>query len=540
MDTSSKKLPIHKHPLFSSSRFHGHCDACTNTQGEYYGGYRCNDSDCNLVFFHKECAESPSEINHPSHPEHPLKLTHDPPRSMCDLCGKNIYVAEAPYFYHCSICDFNVDTSCARKPSFPLVVPHPNPQEPPFVFIKENQTEFGCCGVCEQPVFGAYLYGRPSCDEYVHLECINLAEKVNLPFHPSHRFELTKSASLSGDKVCLLCGVSLERVLYYCSTCDFRVCLGCVITPPPLVIEHSRTHEHHLTLSSRQISFTCNVCGMHDDRSSYSCLPCDFMVHRSCIDLPQVVIINRHEHRLSRTNHLGPGYLDCGVCRRPVNQFHGAYTCSICPKYVVHSQCATSMEVWDGINLEGIPEEIEDLPFKVVGDNMINHFSHEEHNLRLNSENVVYDEATRCEACVFPLNDSSDPIYSCEECDYFLHEKCANLPVKIRHLSHRKPFTLHARGEDPEDDWFVCSLCQKSLTGFRYMSVFYTLDVRCSSVSEPFVCDGHLHPLYYELEASIRECDSCHNSVDYHVVKCNVCEFSLDFSCATLPKASSE
>ncbi|CAN7051572.1 hypothetical protein BRARA_G01485 [Brassica rapa] len=536
MDASSTKLPIHEHPLASSARFHGHCQGCGKS-GNYYGGYLCNDPECRVVMFHKECAESPLEINHPSHPEHPLLLTQNPPRSKCDLCGKYLFVHDFPYFYHCSICDFNVDTSCARKPPLPLH--HPDPQEPPFFLIKENQSQ-KLCRVCEQPVCGKYHYGRPSCDEYVHLECVDVAEKVkHLPFHPDHPLEYTTSTYGEDQKSCILCGVTLEGVLYHCSTCDFSMCLGCVITPPPLVIEHPKTHEHQLTLSTRQISFTCNVCGVPDNRSSYSCLPCGFTVHRSCIDMPQVIIINRHNHRLSYTNHLGPGFSDCGVCRRPVDQLRGAYSCSICPTYAVHSKCATTIRVWDGINLEGIPEEIEDLPFKVVGDDnmMINHFSHEEHNLRLTSENVISDETTLCAACVYPLNDSG-PIYSCVECDYFLHEKCANLPMKIQHVSYSGQFVLHASGgEGPEGDLFDCLVCDKTSTGFRYTYDVFNLDVHCSSVSEPFVYDGHLHPLYYEPEASITTCDTCQNTVFYHVLKCDVCEFSVDFSCATLPKA---
>uniref|UniRef100_A0A0D3CXG2 Phorbol-ester/DAG-type domain-containing protein n=1 Tax=Brassica oleracea var. oleracea TaxID=109376 RepID=A0A0D3CXG2_BRAOL len=429
MDASSTKLPIHEHPLFSSARFHSRCQGC-GKWGDYYGGYLCNDSECGrIVMFHKECAESPLEINHPSHPEHPLILTETPPRFKCDLCGKYLFVQCFPYFYHCSICDFNVDTSCARKPPLPLH--HPDPQEPPFVLIKENQSQERC-RVCEQSVCGKYHYGRPSCDEYVHLECVDVAEKVkHLPFHPDHPLDM---------------------------------CLGCVITPPPLVIEHPKTHEHQLTLSTRQISFTCNVCGVPDNRSSYSCLPCGFTVHRSCIDMPQVIIINRHNHRLAYTNHLGPGFSDCGVCRRPVDQLHGAYSCSICPTYAVHSKCATTIKVWDGINLEGVPEEIEELPFKVVGDdNMkINHFSHEEHNLRLTSENVITDETTLCAACVYPLSDSG-PIYSCVECDYFLHEKCANLPMKIRHVSYNGQFVLHARGGEGPEVQFLNHLSMKAI-----------------------------------------------------------------------------
>ncbi|KAF3524096.1 hypothetical protein F2Q69_00050608 [Brassica cretica] len=474
MDASSTKLPIHEHPLFSSARFHSRCQGC-GKWGDYYGGYLCNDSECGrIVMFHKECAESPLEINHPSHPEHPLILTETPPRFKCDLCGKYLFVQCFPYFYHCSICDFNVDTSCARKPPLPLH--HPDPQEPPFVLIKENQSQERC-RVCEQSVCGKYHYGRPSCDEYVHLECVDVAEKVkHLPFHPDHPLEYTTSTYGEDQKSCVLCGVTLEGVLYHCSTCDFSMCLGCVITPPPLTTE-ALIHVFHVVLRSIEVVL--------------------------------------------------------------IYQLHGAYSCSICPTYAVHSKCATTIKVWDGINLEGVPEEIEELPFKVVGDdNMkINHFSHEEHNLRLTSENVISDETTLCAACVYPLSDSG-PIYSCVECDYFLHEKCANLPMKIRHVSYSGQFVLHARGgEGPEGDLFDCLVCEKTSTGFRYTYDVFNLDVHCSSVSEPFVYEGHLHPLYYEHEASITTCDTCQNTVFYHVLKCDVCEFSVDFSCATLPKA---
>ncbi|XP_006418990.2 LOW QUALITY PROTEIN: uncharacterized protein LOC18013840 [Eutrema salsugineum] len=346
MGTSSIKLPIHEHPLISTSRFLGSCDGCsTNHGGCYYGGYRCNVSDCEGAFFHKECAESPLEINHPSHrSDHPLRLTKNPPRSICDLCGNNIFV-DVTYLYHCSKCDFNVDTSCARKPPLPLVV-ELNLQELPFFLLKETESE-DSCGVCKQRVSGTYHFGRPSCDEYVHVECINVKMKVNLPFHPSHPLEfiiISESLSDDAEKACVLCGVRPEFVLYYCSICGFSICLDCVKIPPPLVIKHSKTHEHHLTLLSRRISFTCNVCGMHEDEGScYLCLPCGFMVHRSCIDLPQVIIINRHDHRISRTNHLGPGYSNCGVCRLPLNQFYGLILAPFVPNmlFIHNAQQAT-------------------------------------------------------------------------------------------------------------------------------------------------------------------------------------------------------
>ncbi|AEE78079.1 Cysteine/Histidine-rich C1 domain family protein [Arabidopsis thaliana] len=464
----SIKLPIHIHPLSLSFRFHDRCEGCSfRNQGEYYGGYRCNDSDCNRVLFHKECAESPLEINHPSHPEHPLRLTERPPRYECDICGIH-HLADVPYFYHCSICDFNVDTSCARKPPPP---PTHDFQDLPFVFPKISGI-YNCCGVCGHSVVaGKYYYSLPSRDQYAHLECIYHEKKVNLPFHPNHPLELTISKSLPDDaeKACVLCGVRSEIVMYYCLICDFSMCLNCVRSPPPL--------------TAKSLIYVFNVM----------------------LWSIEVVLAYRIES-------VSWGF--------------------ICPKYVVHSQCATSYNVWDGIELEGIPEEAEDLPFKVVGDNLINHFSHEKHNLRLTNEDIIYDESSRCEACIFPRNSGS--IYCCDQCTFFLHEKCAHLPMKRRHLIYNRPFTLHARGKDLQIDWFSCDACGKQSTGFRYISDDLMLDVHCSSVSEPFVHDGHVHPLYYKEEASTK-CDSCHK-LSYNMLGCDVCDFSLDFCCANLPK----
>lgn len=70
-----KLLSIHEHPLLPSAMFIvGKCDGC-RVRGLMYGSYYCNKANC-FCWFHKDCAESPLEINHhPSHPEHPLLLT---------------------------------------------------------------------------------------------------------------------------------------------------------------------------------------------------------------------------------------------------------------------------------------------------------------------------------------------------------------------------------------------------------------------------------------------------------------------------------
>ncbi|KAF2534550.1 hypothetical protein F2Q70_00029137 [Brassica cretica] len=101
------------------------------------------------------------------------------------------------------------------------------------------------------------------------------------------------------------------------------------------------------------------------------------------------------------------------------------------------------------VEREGTPEEEEEIaPYEVIDDNTIRHFSHD-HNLQLNKDGMILSENTVCKACVFEI--SSEPFYICkhQQCDFILHEKCANLPRKKTpcvqqpaiHASHR--FSLH-------------------------------------------------------------------------------------------------
>lgn len=64
------------------------------------------------------------------------------------------------------------------------------------------------------------------------------------------------------------------------------------------------------------------------------CLECGFLVHPGCINLPLVININRHDHRMSLTQQLSFEVSKCGVCRQKNNRFYGAYKCSNCPNYL--------------------------------------------------------------------------------------------------------------------------------------------------------------------------------------------------------------
>ncbi|XP_024014382.1 uncharacterized protein LOC112088356 [Eutrema salsugineum] len=344
----------------------------------------------------------------------------------------------------------------------------------------------------------AYSYDYDDDDDDASLTPSEVFEQIMGPTVklPIHEHSLYNHHSSEGH--CDGCPELRENGLhgYNCHTCTFTVHKECAESLPK--INHPSHQGHPLTLQKHGLPLVSA-----DD--SYRL--CGAKLRKLCY-LPRVIGIIRHTHRISRTYLLGVGDWTCGVCRRRINGRFGAYSCSICPDYVVHSRCATRGDVWDGRELEDEPEENDECeePFRVVSDGVINHFSHREHDLRLEDgvSNIHDDEYKRCRACVRPVY--SDRFYSCVQCDDFnLHETCANLPRKKRHVLHNHQLTLY------NDERIVM--------GFPMTSGVFL----CSLL----VTD-------YAVVSDSKICVVCKQESSY-VLTCMDCDFVLDFKCATLP-----
>ncbi|KAF3590193.1 hypothetical protein DY000_02020321 [Brassica cretica] len=163
----------------------------------------------------------------------------------------------------------------------------------------------------------------------------------DISYHTSHRQHPVNSLKCQvpdyADKKCLLCAKNFDKQhhqLHHCDVCNLSICRACMKDPPPVHVECLKTHEHQLHLVPRRINFTCNACGTQGDRSPYFCLPCNYMIHRECIDLPRVININRHDHHISYTPRLGHGEWKCKVCHEKIDGFYGAYTVGIVKAHV--------------------------------------------------------------------------------------------------------------------------------------------------------------------------------------------------------------
>ncbi|WZZ69986.1 hypothetical protein YC2023_081356 [Brassica napus] len=302
------ELPqLHMHPLipFTHFAFKG-CQVCSPYVSEFnvntYGGYRCNELGCEEAVFHKYCANPLKEINHSFHPDHPLKLI---------IPTFPLYDSQR----HKCFC------GARHKHSLKLVC-EPNVENP-----------WKSCKACGINVYlEVHNYIFHECEEFViHLDCVDFFPEAYHTSHPQHPLKSLGGEVLDyADKKCLLCEMKFDR--------------------------------YHHKLHHRLIDFTCNACGTQGNRNPYFCLPCNFMIHRECIDLPRVININRHDHRISYTPRLGHGEWKCRVFRKKVEGFYGAYSCSKCATFAVHARCATRTGVWDMVEREGTPEEEEIVP----------------------------------------------------------------------------------------------------------------------------------------------------------------------------------
>lgn len=402
---------------------------------------------------------------------------------------------------------------------------------------KEGEPNDFTCDACWLTTVGTTYYFCGECDCSYHKECVEAPDKINVPgYHPKHPLQLSDNIFGLSDMVSNCCGNRNIRYFYYRSICDFSMHPLCTTKTILLSIDHPKCHEHMLLYFHRKASLTCNICGLDDERHFiYICLQCDFIVHKTCIYLPRVIIISRHDHRLSFSLALPCENWLCGVCHKEMNRSYGGYICVKGCEFVAHFSCATQRNVWDGKELEGKPDEYEDITsFKKLGDGKIQYFSHPHHPLKL-CENIdgVYDENTYCQACILPLCDEN--VYKCEDCDFNLHQTCADLPLKKRHLLHVHPLIL----QKDSGNHYQCEACWRILIGYTYVcseGCYFYIDIRCSMVSEPFSHSCHPHPLFLiTVTESYISCRICSSFSSGRFLDCIVCEFSSCFGCATLP-----
>nr|AAC18924.1 hypothetical protein [Arabidopsis thaliana] len=390
------------------------------------------------------------------------------------------------------------------------------------------------CYSCSFQSIGTDYYFCDKCDKRFHKECVECPLEISYPTHTKHSLQLFYSKYRSD--LCIYCRERATYLIYFCALCDSYMHVFCAQMKIPFFIDQPKRHDHTLTLFPRQASLTCNICGLVNKlHLTYICPICDFVAHSDCIYIPQTIRISRHHHRVSFISSLPFEEKSCGVCRQMLDSDYGAYICKGCSGFVAHIRCALRSDIWDGKELEGVPEEVEEddvESFKRIADGVILHFSHR-HHLYFEISGV-YNGNKFCQACALPVNEGN--LYVCVGCDFILHETCADAPRRKVHPLHPHPLKLIFY----EDNCFHCKACWRTSTAFGYRCINhnckYMIDIVCASTAEPFDYQGHRHPLFLSLDPKEKPmCHICRSTKDKKVLNCIECDFIVCFECATLP-----
>ncbi|KAH0875310.1 hypothetical protein HID58_072672, partial [Brassica napus] len=381
---------------------------------------------------------------------------------------------------------------------------------------------FHCSKKEGEEIFYDTCYFCSYCNRAYHKECVESPSIYHSSDHPKHPLQLLFIKKKKKNPLQLLWSEQYSN----------SRCFSCQDNP--------KRHKHTLHYFPRKSTLACDVCGLVDDDYShllYTCLLCDFFVHKRCIDLPYVIKVSRHNHRLAFTpSNLFKESADCGVCYQKIDINYREYSCVKGCVYAMHSRCALRRDVSDGKELEGEPEETYENTkiFEDKGDGVILHQGHPCHQIKL--EKQFHDENKHCQACVLPFYGDGN-VYCCmQSCDFILHESCAYLPRVKQFMLHVHPLILELVYTT---SCFMCRKCDRNSCGFAYVCPIercdWKLDTLCAYICEPFNHYSHPHPLLITCgEYTSMWCFICRYRQEQSL-NCVECSFVLCFRCATLP-----
>ncbi|KAG6397969.1 hypothetical protein SASPL_139419 [Salvia splendens] len=308
------KHPQHPLHLFDYHKLFGlWCDNCLRDI-ESALGYKCSscnfdyDVTCGKISIDMILAEN-RQIEHPSHPDHPLTLMRKPSFLFCcDGCG----VEDVDMAQH-----DEDDGSDAIE--FPLHA-HDISKELITPFVMREKGLINIPDVADMPatVKMAVTKARFCCVSWVQLFCtcsgISVMEKKVIDWlNHEHPLILAENVSKDETSNCYGCGnpVTDLEVAYVCTVqnCSNRIILHKKCGELPIQILHPKHPQHPLHLvdyhQGSELRW-CDVC-LHDLKPvlGYTCFSCDFDVDLKCerISIDMILEENRQIEHPSHPDH---------------------------------------------------------------------------------------------------------------------------------------------------------------------------------------------------------------------------------------------
>ncbi|KAL1534276.1 hypothetical protein AAHA92_30472 [Salvia divinorum] len=503
---------LHEHPLSripDSAQKTDYDRLCLGCSRYFLPGdatYGCSSNGCRFQWLlHKECMEMPREIMHPLHPSHPLTL-----------------------------------------------------------HFLENISESIKCAVCN--VWGVYrLHYRCSagCDGLIlHLACAGARNEKHPPMehpsHPEHPLRFSRKTRWCPFP-CDACGATEKGDSYICTLCDYSIHESCALLPESKDFPH---HHHPLSLSFYvphvyiRYDFYCAICNLTLPLRCwvYHCHLCSYVVHLNCATS---TVDNENEN----ANAIGdekevttvfPIAVDDmyeEIIRPFVKRQKGQI---LIPHHHLDHDHDDNHNISGKYSFSNHPHLLTFITFPSSSSSSSSH-----HHYKKDKEDE--DDFPRleltCDGCTLPIcvkkqtdGDGYESGYmSCDECKYFLHLSCFNLPPHIPSLPlhHREDHNLLMLQNSAKlMGWIKCKICYAYTNGLYYACTYkycsFVTDIKCASLPNTMKHAAHPRHNYLNLVTGNYGYNYCGNCDDLITplqgqYRCNSCRFSVCRKCVMLP-----
>ncbi|XVF37804.1 hypothetical protein REPUB_Repub20aG0042400 [Reevesia pubescens] len=278
-------------------------------------------------------------------------------------------------------------------------------------------------------------------------------------------------------------------------------------------------HQHPLLLNEEQISngseeAECSRCGERVSAPSSGCLECEFYVHKKCAEAPLEIKHPYHRDHplllLQKSPYTGSGWCICDFCDKE------------CKRFLYHCSCGLDLHIKCALFTNNIAlKNLKELEHVALEDPL------------LSTENDGED-LSKCFCCWEPL---ANYTYFSLDSGFNLHKKCAELPLKMNHIRHRKhPFVLQFNSER-----LSCKICQETRRrGLVYCCTTckFVVHIECLSLQQaPIVEDkSHQHQFTLFKRPGSFICDACGTEGLYVAYICCTCNIMVHKSCISLSR----
>ncbi|XP_047978123.1 uncharacterized protein LOC125220050 [Salvia hispanica] len=453
----------------------------------------------------------------------------------------------------------------------PREIMHPIHPSHPLTLHLGNILGSRKCAFCEGDMLGlSYRCSHGGCNGLViHLRCAAGLKDNNEtqlfmdhPSHPQHQLRFSKKTRWCPFP-CDACGATEKGDSYTCTLCDYSIHQRCALLPES---KNFPLHHHSLSLAFYppreyvQDEFFCAICNttLQLRRWVYHCHLCSYIVHINCATNSSSMFGDENENATEDEKEVTkfPVAVD-DMYEEMIRPFVKRESGQLSIPYGDHD----NQNIGGKYRFFGHTHHL--LTFTTFSSASSSSPSSSHHYCKIDDEEDHdeddFESITRsekiCDGCTLAIHEkkqTDDDGYesgymSCDECKYFLHLSCFNLPLEIPSLPVHslKDHNLRLQNGSKLAGWTVCGICYARTNGLHYActSCNFNIDINCASL--PITVKHAAHPRHNYLKLVMKDdtgsngfCVSCYMStsvIGKRHYKCNSCRFCVCVTCLKLP-----